>query len=218
MLTIKRRFALLLPVALLAMASLASSASATTTVKDLSGKSCSAVSPAITPPANSLVFMWGARPTYSSGGCTVHVETYGAVHTLGKYSSGPTNWCKSSFDAHVGPNGWGYANNFVYNCEFPTTACPRTEYIAPAEYNPEKLFAYSNAATDLQMSFCGNVSFDGTPTSYYGAVSMDIAAYGAEGLESQIWTNQQKVAPSEGFRWVSYGRWASLKSGLTITH
>jgi len=219
MLTIKRRFALLFPLALVAMALMASSASAATAVKDLSGTSCSAVSPAITDKTSAAAIF--STTNYVSGGCTVHVKTaVGSWHSVGRdpYTN-EINHCTSEFDAHVGPDGWGYANNFVYTCEQgPMTSASASRMIMPPEYNPSKMFPYDNAATDLQLSMFVNQIKYGFTQNYTGLVSFDIGAY--DGVaQTQTWTNQQSVEPSNEFgRAVSFGKWTSSKQGLTITH
>jgi hypothetical protein len=220
---IQRRFALLISAALLALAVTAPSAVAATTVKALNGTACPAVSPAVSSEyKNSFGFAASYNAAYTSGGCTVHVTSYDMDHIIGKYAFGPSNRCRSAFDVHVGPDGWGYANNFVFtNCTYPTTlpaAAFRTRVIAPAEFlENTSSFPEDDAATDLKMSMRAAVNFASGPQEYTGVFSVDVDTYNAV-TQRQIWKNQRFTASSEFPYSVAEGRWSSLNQGLIITH
>ena len=206
--TIQRRFALLVGGALLAMAFVAPSAMATTVVKDpATGQLCPEVSPPLNPQTEqekaTALF---APPAYVSGGCTVHLTTKaGTALPIVKLSPTWQEPCVSvSYDIHVGPNGWGYVNNFKFSgCYFQSafTTWKPSYSLAPGDFNPAGVFPASNAETDFN-TIWGIRKGEGGVTAY---VSLN-----ATQSSPLVMTNQSTAA-------LSGGTWQG-SSGLLITH
>ena len=200
----KRMLALVLGAALATMAFGAASASAATVIKDSSGNLCSEVKPS--PKLGSNPFeMFTTSRNYESGGCSVHLVSVGG--NVGPWGS----VCKSEFDARIGPDGWGYLDNFKYtSCEgTPAETCAGDRIVAPVEYNPNGLFKYSNAQTDLNIILCAKQ----VGNTYWGFSSFDVQ----EIPGGQGWANQ---TPSpQGSYYYHTGVWVvNPGPGLQITH
>lgn len=155
-----RKLALLAALVVASMAMTATTASAATVVKDSAGQLCPAVSPAIDQ-SNPFVYLFNP-PTYQSGGCTVHMQASGAT-TMG------AQLCNINYDLHVGPDGWGYANNFQFNnCGTGWSTVNRV--VMPKGVNPYGLFTAANASTDFNSYWVVNRY----PSTYDAYVSLDV--------------------------------------------
>jgi len=217
-----RKLALLTTTAVAALALTATSASAATQVRDAQGNLCPAVSPAI----NATNAAPGSTTrNYVSGGCTLRMNST-AVNGHRIYVDSAPNYvdCQSQFDIHVGPDGWGYAENLGYsNCVGggQPLQCAGDRLIAPAEYvGPNsflRVFRFADAATDLNIELCG--SYAGS--TRWGYASMDITYPAGGGWK---WTNQYDLADAWGTTYYSPqnhrgGTWTSPNNGkLQITH
>jgi hypothetical protein len=201
-----RKLALLTTLIIAAMAMTATTASAAIEVTDPdSGELCSEVSPAINAGNANLL---STTTNYSSGGCSVHLSS--AEQTRIRWGANSIySPCNVQFDAHIGPDGWGLANNFSYSCSGGTavTACAGSRVIAPASYNPyiygtTLAFPFANASTDLNVAMCGIPQFVG---SQWGLMSIDVTQAGA----TTLWDNQQDAAGGNGFNQFHQGKWAN---------
>ena len=203
-----RKLALAALTATVAMALMATSASAATQVRDSAGNLCSAVSPAIN--ATNASYTSTTR-SYASGGCSVRMNGGWTIYRSNN-GTNPTS-CDVAFDARIGGDGWGYAENFTYNCPSASVVqCTGDRFIAPPSYNPPwfsgTLFSSANAATDLNIELCGR----SLSTNYWGAASMDITKTSST---FWYWTNQVAAAnPFQHF----VGGTVTGNNPLTITH
>jgi hypothetical protein len=212
-----RKFALLATAVIAALALTATAASATPIqVRNAStGQLCPAVSPAINA-GNANAFSTSA--IYASGGCTVQMWTYASETIQYGGLAGMDARCYTTYDLHVGPDGYGWANNFVYqsggSCSPTMTECAGSRTIAPPDFDsanfPGDEFGYSNASTELNVARCAYATGWG---QRWGAVSLDMAPDGVNYLR---WTNQQTTGASALQRFYQ-GVYRSPAS-ITITH
>jgi hypothetical protein len=205
-----RKLALLTTMVIAVMAMTAASASAATQVRNSAGTLCPAVSPAIN--ATNAGFNSTTR-NYVSGGCTVHLT--GATTVYPANSSSPSVNCNVAFDVHIGPDGWGYADNHVYSGCAGVTACAGDRLIAPRSYTGPgfTVFTYTDAATDLNMEQCGYVA----GVNRFSSSSMDIATVAG----AWRWTDQYNFSdPYNGFGFYHRGGqfFTQAANALTITH
>jgi hypothetical protein len=222
--SIQRRFAVLPLLALVVAGMMASSASAATVVKDGKTKAlCSNVVPALQPktPEEEYNALYGT-PAYQSGGCTVHMT--GEASSPSVFHFGPWNFempCRVDYDIHVGPEGWGYANNFQYIVVgglHPCRARPaRDSYaVVPGDSNPFGLFTAADANTELNMypQVEINTGVEWVLTEY-GPASLDISAIGCK----FAWEKCTSKATNQyvGGNQFSGGKWTG-DVGLQITH
>lgn len=205
-----RKLALAALTATVAMALMATSASAATQVRDSAGNLCSQVSPAI----NATNANYGSTTrSYASGGCSARMNGGWTIYRSSN-GSNPTS-CNVAFDARIGGDGWGYAENFTYSCQGASVVqCAGDRLIAPPSYNPPffggTLFSSANAATDLNVELCGN----SLSTNYWGATSMDITK-----TSSTFWYWSNQVPPSAAGPLQHFiGGTVTGTTPLTITH
>ncbi len=216
-----RKLALLTTTVIAALAMTASSAFAATEVLDPNtGEPCEAVTPAIN--ASNAGLLSTSR-NYESGGCTLELETYGQRINYGYSSTTHYSTCQVSFQAHVGPDGWGYADNFSYTgCSAGTfNSCAGDRLIAPRSYTGytnqfAPYYSYTDANTDLNIELCSNSPSYGVTS--WGLASMDITDAGSE----STWTNQYDLADPYSFATYQRhrsGQWHEINGNyLTINH
>jgi len=212
-----RKLALLTTMVIAVLAMTAASATAATQVRNSSGVLCSQVSPAINA-SNALANQTSRN--YTSGGCTVRMA--GTYRIYRSTSSPEYTDCNVAFDAHIGGDGWGYADNYVYsNCSLSApNACPGDRLIAPPSYasTPQGSFLFSpykDAATDLLTEQCANF----VATYQWSYASMDITTLTGGQWR---WTDQYNLADPRNTSGIHQHRAGLLTSApgtaLTITH
>jgi len=212
MISLRRNLALLVGACLILMGSLSSTAMAATEVRDAeTGELCPPVSPAINTasPMGALI----SPPKYESGGCTVKISADANSTVVGGYNS-----CEITYDIHIGPDGWGYADNFVYTSRAPMgclfwktirSVLAPPEAIGPTIPSlPKALFPQSNAATDFYTYWTART---GTGKELSGWLSFDVKTSDAAPEYPFRMDNQATTGNFIGGQW--YGG-----PELTITH
>jgi len=212
-----RKLALLTTMVVAVLAMTAASATAATQVRTSSGTLCSPVSPAIN--ASNVGFQSTTR-NYISGGCTVRMNGSVNIHYSPYYESVKTT-CNVAFDAHIGSDGWGYADNYTYtNCNGGVTAtpCAGDRYIAPPSYAGGPFgtgFVYKDAATDLNTEQCAVVA----GANRWGHSSQDITI-----MNPNLWAWVDQYNSADSFNTSAAHRhrqglvWTPAANALTITH
>jgi hypothetical protein len=110
--------------------------------------------------------------------------------------------CNINYDLHVGPDGWGYANNFQFNnCGTGWSAVNRV--VMPKGVNPYGLFTAANANTDFNSYW----SVNRYPSTYDAYVSLDVTSA----------ANPFRIANQRGGSSFGGGLWTGNVS-LQITH
>jgi hypothetical protein len=231
-----RKLAILTALAVAAMAMTATSAMAATEVRDAAtGQLCSNVSPAINKTSPPVVYRntgtpsQGTQPSpYLSGGCTTKLTMTAVMTSVRQPGWSEPRQCNVSYDLHLGPDGWGYANNFVWgssgaNCSSWRT--PGSRIVMPKAVTPTfggmPLYTAADAATDLNMELWAT---DALGNNHHGFLSLDVYVpqpgqpfYGA----SLIVKNQQTTSSFLGHGFQG-GYWSRLNvagsSVVTITH
>jgi len=213
---IQRKLALLIGAALLAMAFAAPSAMGATEVRDAeTGELCPPVYPEpnkVNPPTwytnNSPQ---STVPPYQSGGCTYKMR-YGIATINHTYQGNIA--CEVNFDLHIGPDGWGYLDNFSYPqlCNGKamwTVVTPGSRIVMPPEFQPaypyNEFYKYDDANTDFNVSiWTANRDAMGGLSGYYGYVSMNVIDADPENSESEMTIENQVPYGGQfgGGKWV----------------
>jgi hypothetical protein len=198
-----RKFALLAVVAIAAMAMAATTASAATQVRDANGVLCPPVVPAIDHSTTQKAVEAYLNPnpaTYQSGGCTARMVSTGSTTNRSFYNES----CHISYTLHIGPDGWGYANQFNYSsCLGGPWTPSATRVVGPVEAN-YGLFTSGNANTDFN-TYWRATRFSSQVAS--GGLSLDVTALSPMRIANQRLTGD-----------FSKGAWQSLDPILIITH
>jgi hypothetical protein len=238
-----RKLALLTAAALAVMAISATTASAATEVRDAAtGQLCSNVSPAINKASPPVGYRDTGTPTYGgtqpqpyqSGGCTIRVLAVSNAWTSVKEPNGTPKLCAVRYTLHIGPDGWGYADNFVWTDYPGSNPCtswrtPGSRIVMPRSVAPTifgtPVYTAIDAATDFNMEMWAR---DGFGNNHHGYLSLDvyIPTVGQPyyyGTGSQIVKNQQNSGDpwgiSHGFRGGVWQRAVEAGSTrITITH
>lgn len=212
-----RKLVLLTALVAAIMAMAATTAVAATEVRDANGQLCAPVVPAINtsnPPVNYGVP--GSPPPYSyvSGGCTVHMT---ALTPTKMYQHQQMVDCRINFDLHIGPDGWGYADHFVYQnanyCNYPTNwTTPGSRIVMPRNVNPNGFYFASNANTDFNVEMYAerNHPANAVRMGFRGFVSLDVTQGNPLAITNQLLNNPF------GTGWTG-GSWQG-DAGLIVTH
>jgi hypothetical protein len=204
-----RKLALTAITALAALAMTATTASAAVTVTNSAGQPCSQVSPAINK-ANPAAALFSTA-SYQSGGCTVHMSSVLNQQTIIRSSNGLYDYCYINYDLHIGPDGWGYANNVAYSGSANCSAWQSTynSYtVLPGDVNPNGLFTQANADTAFNVRQNAHRSISGYNEFTSGYVSLDSTASAPLALQNQLAINPLKS--------YSGGRWTG-NANITVT-
>jgi len=196
-----RKLALLTATAIAALAMTTATASAAIEVRDPStAELCPDVEPAINKsnPAYPL-FLPG---TYESGGCTVSVTPSEATWVAP--TGGGGQYCYINYDLHIDAEGWGYADNFVYDgCPWETNG---SRPVFPGDVNPFGFFPATDQDTDLNVYMQAERPSMSWQTTV--GVSLDATASDPLALVNQTLSNGNSF---------SGGIWEG-NAGLDITH
>jgi hypothetical protein len=207
------------------MASITGSALAETEVRDpATGELCPEVEPAIGPANHGWL---STSLAYESGGCTVRMTGTHDYHSKMNYSTSVKR-CTVSYTLHVGPDGWGYADDVdfyntpgYYNCPISTTqSCAGARLVSPGDYQPATspystvwplTYPAADGDTGLNVEMCGRITYPSNE-NVWGGLSLEV-------LDSDPFTlSNQYAGTPEGFHRFSGGRWYELNGqSLEIT-
>ena len=211
-----RKLALAATLAVASMAMTATTALAATQVRDAdTGQLCPPVSPTINPASPPFA----STPAYQSGGCTIHMTASDADldRTDMAHRNKLPNRCTIDYDIHVGPDGWGYANNFQYFDSGSTSPCGNwapygsgSHVLAPPSFMPGA-WPYANASTDFNTVWTATWTGDsvGSGSNF---LSLDVT----QGNPLVI-RNQKTTGTASWYNNFIRGLWYG-DGGLTITH
>lgn len=216
-----RKPTLLATLVIAAMAMTATTALAATEIRNADTyELCPEVSPAIdkeNPPT------WYGHPyqeqyEYESGGCTVHLtQNISSPTTLVGYWG--AEQCRFDYVIHVGPDGWGYADNFQHAHDYCVEHfyTPGSRILMPPDVNPGNEFPAVDGDTDFNVEL--NAWFL-HPTAGYGSFSgPGFASLDVTNSDPLTVDNQLDVHPVYGIH-LTEGSWEADPEdpGLIITH
>jgi len=213
-----RKLALMTTTAVAALAMVATTAQAATEVRDAaSGQLCPAVLPAINKASPPVGYGTpGVAPpyAYASGGCTVHLT---ATSPTKMYQHMQMVDCSIDFDLHIGPDGWGYADRFVYRnlgyCNYPTGwTTPGSRIVMPPNVNPNGWYFARDSDTDFNVEMYAERAHPAGSTrlGFRGFVSLEITQSNPLGIGNQLMSNPF------GTGWTG-GSWQG-DAGLIVSH